>query len=106
MVGVLAGLAHDPKLLVGREGDVEHLDLLVAQQLLPGVVDLGHAALPCRLLRVGRRTRGNGDGLKAGVVVREQLNVLHDEAGADCPDLVGLLRWRGLVVQREVYSAG
>ena len=50
----LAGLAHDLELLVRRERDVDDLDALVVEQLLPGVVDRLDAAL------LGGRPRVSG----------------------------------------------
>ncbi len=45
-VVALTGLANDLQLLVGREGDVDDLDALVVEQVLPGVVDGADARAP------------------------------------------------------------
>ena len=92
-VGPLHGLAHDLELLVGREGDVDDLDALVVEQLLPGVVDRLDAALLGRRLRVRRRPRGDRDDVEPRLRVGDEVDVLHDEAGADAADpVVGLRR--------------
>ena len=89
----LHGLAHDAELLVGREGDVDDLDSLVVEQLLPGVVDGVDAALLGGRLGVGGRARGDRDDVEARLRVGDQVDVLHDEAGADAADpVVGLRR--------------
>ena len=85
-------LADDAELLVGRERDVDDLDPLVVEQLLPGVVHRGDAALVRGGLRVRRRPRRDRDHVEACLRVRDEVDVLHDEARADAADPVVRLR--------------
>ena len=96
-------LADDLELLVGRVGDVDDLHLRVVEQLLPGVVDLGDVVRLGGGLRMLGRSRGDRDGAEAGLVVGRQMDVPHDEPGADASDpVVGLRRQVGAGVELEV----
>ena len=81
------------ELLVRRVGDVDDLHFRVVEQFLPGVVDLRDVVRLGGGLGVLGRSRGDRDGAETGLVVGRQMDVPHDEPGADAADpVVGLRR--------------
>ena len=83
---LLQRVADQVRLLVGREGDVDDLDLWVLDQRLGRVVDLGDAPALGHFGRAGRRARGDRDHREAGLGVGGEMDVGHDHAGADAAD--------------------
>ena len=85
-------LADDPELLVGRIGDVDDLDALVVEEVLPRVVHRPDAPLVGGGLRVRRRPRRDRDDVEARLRIGHEVDVLHDEARTDTADSVVRLR--------------
>ena len=86
MVGFLDRLPHDLKLLVRRCSNIQDLDILIPDQFLPAVVDMGNTALPCHFLRLRPVQRRNGIRRKADIVICHEVAVPHDETRADAAD--------------------
>ena len=85
-------LADDPELLVGGIGDVDDLDALVVEEVLPRVVHRPDAPLVGGRLGVRRCPRRDRDDVEAGLPIRHEVDVLHDEARTDAADSVVRLR--------------
>ena len=83
---LLQRVADQVRLLVGREGDVDDLDLGVLDQRLGRVVDAADVPALGDLGRLGRGARGDRHDREAGLGVGGQMHVGHDEAGADAAD--------------------
>ena len=100
---LLDDLQQDLRLLVRRHRHVDNFNLLVLKQLAPVVVDLLHAPRRRDLLCPLPRSRGDGHAPVAGVFIRQQMAIPHDEAGANRADaVVALRRLMGQVVEIEV----
>ena len=79
------------ELLVRRVGDVDDLDVRVGEQIMPVVVDTLDAAQLGGGARILRSTGGDGDDVEPGFLIGGEMDVAHDEPGADDPDpIVGL----------------
>ena len=81
-----AGGLDDGELIVGRHGDVEHLDRCVVEQLLDRVVHGRDAVLRCALGGVVAGAGSDGDWVETGLTVGNQVAVVHDEPAADAAD--------------------
>ncbi len=73
-------------LLVGREGEVDDLDLGVLDQRLRRVVDAGDAPALGHLGGAVAAPRGDRHHREAGVLVGGEVALGHDHAGADAAD--------------------
>ena len=99
--------ADQVRLRVRRHGDVEDLDLRVGEQCVDGVVNGRDRVLRGDFARGGGVPRRDGDGVEAGVAVRDEVAVAHDEPGPDAADPPVLaLRESRAVVEVEGERVG
>ncbi len=91
VIGVLHRLPDDAELLVRRVGDVDDLDVRVGEQIAPVIVDTLDAAQLGGGARILWSTGGDSDDVEPGFLIGREMDVAHDEPGADHPDpIVGL----------------
>jgi hypothetical protein len=106
-VRALDRLADDAELLVGWERDVDDLDALVVEQFPPGVVHGFDTALGGGSPGVLGCARCDRDDVEPRLPVGDEVDVLHDEAGADAADpVVGLRREVGPGVEVDSGHGG
>jgi hypothetical protein len=74
------------RLLIGRKGDVDDLDVRIFNQRLWRGVDLGDSPSIGDRLGMRRRARRNRRHRKSGLLVACQMHIGHDESRADCAD--------------------
>ena len=74
------------RLLVGRHGDIDHLDRRVVEHLLQGPIDLRDSPQRGHFLRGLDRPRRDPDHAEPGVGVGHQVAIADDEARADDAD--------------------
>ena len=99
--------ADHPRLLGGRDGDVDHFDLGVVEQRFERGEDAWHPAQRGDLARRGLGPRGQAHDLEAGVGVGDEVAVADDEARPDHADPdVAAAGHRGQVAQIRVHAAG
>ena len=80
------GFADDRRLRVRRDGDVEHLDRRVGEQVVDGGVDRRDAVTLAATSRARVRVaRGDGDRVEPGLAIGDQVAVAHDEPGPAQP---------------------
>ena len=99
---MLDGFADDVNLHVGRDGDVDDLDLLVGHQFC---ITLVHRIDPVPFRDKPSMfgvPRSDGHGIEAGLAIRHQLAVGHNEARTDAADSNSPVRWQtGEVIEVE-----
>ena len=74
------------RLLIGRKGDVDDLDVRIFNQRLWRGVNLGDAPSIGDRLGMRRRARRDRRHWKSGLLVASQMHVGHDETRANCAD--------------------
>ena len=80
------------RLLVGREGEVDDLDVGVLDQRSGVSWTLGMPQRSATFCGIGLGARGDGDDREAGLLVGGEMALGHDHAGADAADPVFLRR--------------
>ena len=88
VAAVLDGLAHDGELQMRWNGDVGNFNRRVGKEFLIVAVDSRDVTqFGCGEGIFDGRAADSGDGI-AGILVRDKMDVAHDEAGADRADAV------------------
>jgi len=84
------GTANQIGLLFGRHRDIEYFDLRIGEQRINRLVNRRHRVPCCDLVSRGGVPRRDGDGVKPGVAIRDEVTIRDDEprpGAADSPVL-------------------
>src|SRR6185503_4717443 len=82
----LARRADEGKLSFWRDGDIEHFDRWIVQQLFGLIVNFRDVVLLSHLDRPGASPGGDGYRIKSCFAIRDQVTVANDETAAHDAD--------------------